>query len=199
MAEWDAAGLRWTQRDWLPGPRRADLGHSEFHGRRADGMRLSGGGEWRNSRSAAILMGGNGRSVNRRLSLRWFEPNTCHTCDLSRHRGHREPALGARCFRLLGAGWPAGGLVVAAGVEGELAEQLAGGCVDDADVQVLDEQQDGLAGVLAASADVAELAGVAEGEGSGGPVAGCGFGPGGAGGGGDRAVGQGPVRPWWLQ
>ena len=30
MAEWDAAGLRWTQRDWFPGPWRADLGHSEF-------------------------------------------------------------------------------------------------------------------------------------------------------------------------
>ena len=26
MAEWDAAGLRWTQWDWFPGPRRADLG-----------------------------------------------------------------------------------------------------------------------------------------------------------------------------
>jgi hypothetical protein len=65
-------------------------------------------------------------------------------CDLSRHRGHREPALGARWFRILGAGWPAGGLVIAVGVEGELAEELAGGCVDDLDVQVLHEQQDGL-------------------------------------------------------
>jgi hypothetical protein len=38
--------------------------------------------------------------------------------------------------------------------------------VDDPDVQVLDEQQDGLPGVLAADADVVELAGVAEGDGS---------------------------------
>ena len=29
-AEWDAAGRHWTQRDWIPRPRRADLGHSEF-------------------------------------------------------------------------------------------------------------------------------------------------------------------------
>ena len=33
-----------------------------------------------------------------------------------------------------GSGGSAGGLVVAAGVEGELAEQLAGGGVYDADV-----------------------------------------------------------------
>jgi hypothetical protein len=42
--------------------------------------------------------------------------------------------------------WPArclaGGLVVAVGVEGELAQELAGGGVDDADVQVLDEAKD---------------------------------------------------------
>jgi hypothetical protein len=36
-----------------------------------------------------------------------------------------------------GAG-PGGGLVVAARVEGELAQELAGGGVDDPDVQVLD-------------------------------------------------------------
>jgi hypothetical protein len=40
------------------------------------------------------------------------------------------------------AGGFAGGLVVAGGVDGELAEEFAGGGVDDADVQVLDEQQD---------------------------------------------------------
>jgi hypothetical protein len=64
---------------------------------------------------------------------------------------------------------------------------------DDPDVQVLERQQDGLPGVLAADADVVELAGVAEGDGSDGPylvgadavvgvggaVAGGGFGPGG--------------------
>ena len=72
-------------------------------------------------------------------------------------------------FRVLGARWSAGGLVVAVGVEGELAEEFAGGCVDDPDVQVLEEQQDGLPGVLASDADVVEFAGVAEGDGSDGP------------------------------
>ena len=47
--------------------------------------------------------------------------------------------------------WPArslaGGLVVAVGVEDELAQELAGAGVDDADVQVLDEEQDAGSGV----------------------------------------------------
>ena len=42
------------------------------------------------------------------------------------------------------------GLVVAVGVEGELSEQLAGGWVDDADVEVLDDHEDGGVGVAAA-------------------------------------------------
>ena len=63
--------------------------------------------------------------------------------------------------------------------------------------------------MLAADADVVELAGVAEGDGSDGPdlagadavvgvafpVAGGGLGPGGAGGGGGGPAGQGAVRP----
>jgi hypothetical protein len=47
----------------------------------------------------------------------------------------------------LGAAWFAGGLVVAGGVEGELAQQFAGGGVDDPDVQVAGEQQDVGSGV----------------------------------------------------
>ena len=103
------------------------------------------------------------------------------------------------------AGWPSSGLVVAVGVEDELAEQLAGGGVDDADVQVLDEEQDAGAGVGAADADVVKLAAVAQGDdaaavdtvgadavvGVAGAVAGGGFGPGCAGGGGGRPAGQG--------
>ena len=80
------------------------------------------------------------------------------------------------------------GLVAAGGVEGEAAEELAGGGVDDADVEVVDEEDDGLAGVGAADADVVHAAGAAEGDGAGlvdavvadavvGVVAG-GFGPG---------------------
>jgi hypothetical protein len=38
-----------------------------------------------------------------------------------------------------GAGWSAEGLVVAVGVEGELAEEFAGFGVDEADVAVGDE------------------------------------------------------------
>ena len=96
------------------------------------------------------------------------------------------------------AGWAAGGLVVAVGVEGEFADQFAGGGVDDADVQVLDEEQDAGSGVGPAGADVVELSVVAQGDqaggvdavgadavvGVGGAVAGAGFGAGGVGGGG---------------
>src|ERR1700722_1504554 len=107
------------------------------------------------------------------------------------------------------AWWAAGGLVVAAGVEGEFAEELAGGGVDDADVEVADEHQDAGSGVGPADADVVQPAVVAQGElavgvdavgadpvvGAGGTVAGDGFGPGCAGGGGGRPAGQGEMRP----
>src|SRR3954469_1487730 len=64
-------------------------------------------------------------------------------------------------------GWPAGGLVVAGGVDGQLAEELAGGGVDDADVQVLDEQQDVGSGEGSADADVVQAAVDAQGDASG--------------------------------
>jgi hypothetical protein len=60
---------RWqngTQQDpvgLVSGPRRADFGPLGIHGGRTDRMLVSRGGEWSNSRSAAIPMGGNGRSV----------------------------------------------------------------------------------------------------------------------------------------
>ena len=41
----------------------------------------------------------------------------------------------------------AGGLVVAAGAGGEVAEEFAGGGVDDAEVGVLDQEQDAGSGV----------------------------------------------------
>ena len=65
------------------------------------------------------------------------------------------------------AGWSAGGLVVAVGVDGELSEEFAGDGVDDSDVEVLDEQDDVGSGVGSSDADVAELAGDAEGDGAG--------------------------------
>jgi hypothetical protein len=54
-------------------------------------------------------------------------------------------------------GW-VDGLVVAGGVDDQLAQQLAGGRVDDADLEVLDEQQDGGSGVGSADTDVVEAA-----------------------------------------
>ncbi len=58
----------------------------------------------------------------------------------------------------------AGGLVVAVGVDGELAQDLAGGGVDDRDVEVVDEDLDVGSGVGSSDADVAELAFDAQGD-----------------------------------
>jgi hypothetical protein len=55
------------------------------------------------------------------------------------------------------SGWAvgrSGGLVVLGGVEDQLAEQLPGGGVDHADVQVLDEQDDVGSGMGSADAEV---------------------------------------------
>ena len=53
-------------------------------------------------------------------------------------------------------------MVVGVGVEGEVAEELAGGGVDDADVEVGDEEQDVGSGVGSSEADVVEASVVAE-------------------------------------
>jgi len=55
------------------------------------------------------------------------------------------------------------GLVVAGGVEGELADELAG-VVEDSDVSSGNEHGDGFAGVASSDADVVETSGVADGE-----------------------------------
>lgn len=55
-----------------------------------------------------------------------------------------------------------GGLVVAGGVQDELAEDLAGGGVDDGDVEVLDEESDVGSGVGSSDADVVQSAVVAQ-------------------------------------
>jgi len=99
-------------------------------------------------------------------------------------------------------------VVAVGGVEGEVAVELAGGGVDDADVEVGDEQEDAGSGVLAAEADVVEVAGDAQGDVAAGvnavvadavvgvvaAVAGRGLGAGGVGGGGGGGAGQGAVR-----
>src|SRR6202167_3120082 len=106
------------------------------------------------------------------------------------------------------ARWAAGCLVALVGVEGELAQEFAGGGVDDADVQVLDEEQDAGSGVAAAGADVVEPSLGAEGDepgvvdavgadavvGVGGPVAGDCLGAGCVGGGRGGAAGERAVR-----
>jgi hypothetical protein len=69
--------------------------------------------------------------------------------------------------RFLGrAWWHPSGLVVAGGVEGQLAEEFAGVAVDDADVEVVDEHGDGGAGAAPPDADVVEAAVVPQGEGA---------------------------------
>lgn len=115
--------------------------------------------------------------------------------------------MGSGCF-WFGAGWLAGGLVVARGVDGQFADELAGGGVADAGVQVLDGQQGAGCGVGAAGAGVVGFPVDAEGElavgvgavgadpvvGAGRAVAGGGLGPGGVGGGRGGAVRQAAVR-----
>jgi hypothetical protein len=64
---------------------------------------------------------------------------------------------------LSGAG-SAGGLVAAAGVDGELAEDLTGGGVQDGDVAVLCQDEDVGSGVGSADADGAQAPGVAKGD-----------------------------------
>ena len=58
-------------------------------------------------------------------------------------------------------------MVVAAGVEGEVAQEFAGGGVDDADVEVVDEEDDVGSGVGSSDADVVESAVVAQGDDAG--------------------------------
>jgi hypothetical protein len=91
-------------------------------------------------------------------------------------------------------------LVVAGGVEGQLAQEFSGDGVDDADVQVVDQQDDVGSGVGTSDADVVEAAVQAQGDDAGGVDAGVGTGvtaaggQGGVDGCGGGAVWQGPVR-----
>ena len=68
--------------------------------------------------------------------------------------------LSARPFGFSGwwSGWFAPALVAAGGVEGECSEDFVGGGVDDADVEVADEQDDAGSGVGSADSDVVHAA-----------------------------------------
>ena len=59
-------------------------------------------------------------------------------------------------------------MVAAGGVEGEVSEEFAGVGVDDADVEVVDDGDDGLVFVGASDADAEHLAAVSDGDFAGG-------------------------------
>ena len=80
-------------------------------------------------------------------------------CDVARHRRHLEPLT-----RLWSGLADTAGLVIDGWVEHQLADELAGGGVDDANVEAVDQHQDGDSGVSSADPDVVQPAVVAEGE-----------------------------------
>ena len=101
------------------------------------------------------------------LNQHTVSPTTVMSQDIARQPDLRIVGS-AVCHFAGGAFGCSGGLVVAGGVDGQLAEEFAGGGVDDADVEVLDEQDDAGSGVGSADADVVQPAGDAQGD-----VAGC--------------------------
>ena len=85
-----------------------------------------------------------------------FKSPLAHRCPVSGHRKPSDPRV---------RGFPAvQGLVVVFGVEGELADEFACFGVDDGDLEVLDQEQDGGAVPGPADADVVEASGSAEGD-----------------------------------
>ncbi len=146
-----------------------------------------------------------GALITRRSQVRILPPPPC---DLSRDRKRSEPSTGFGSFRF-GAGWSFGcpGALVAAGrVEGEVSEYFAGSAVDDADVEIVDEQDDAGSGVGSSDADVVEAAVDAQADGAAfvdavvtdavvgvGAGAGCCSGSGGVGDGGCGLVGESGV------
>jgi len=74
----------------------------------------------------------------------WVRVPRCLRCDVHGHRKLPDPRLCVRelviCLRV--GRLDARVVVVAVGVDGEFAQEFAGGGVDDADVEVLDEEQD---------------------------------------------------------
>lgn len=71
-------------------------------------------------------------------------------CDVSRHRRQMSRDI-------VDTSTPSDRLVVAARIEGQSADQLAGSGIEDADVAIGDEQLDRLALVGAPEADVVQL------------------------------------------
>ena len=74
--------------------------------------------------------------------------------------------LGCGCSLFGWTGWQSAGLVVPGRVQDQFADQLTGVAVDDADMQVVDEQADWSVGQAGANADVVQPAVVAQGDGA---------------------------------
>ena len=84
-----------------------------------------------------------------------FKSPLRHSCDVS---GHRKPS-NPRVRGFLGF---EAGLVADVGVESEVSEELSGGLVDDSDVEVVDDEDDGCSVECPSEADVMHAAGAAE-------------------------------------
>ena len=74
----DAAGLSWTSWDMIPKMRCADQAHSEVTDATRTGRGFHGVTNGVPAGQRPFRWVGMGSLYNRRLSLRWFEPSTCH-------------------------------------------------------------------------------------------------------------------------
>ncbi len=92
-----------------------------------------------------------------KLNMRVRFPSSA-PCDVSGHPGRPNPIdVGSAVRRSAGrSGWSPGALVALGWVEDELPDEFAGDGVDDADVKVLDEDDDAGSGVGSVDADGAE-------------------------------------------
>ncbi len=84
-----------------------------------------------------------------------FKSPLRHTCDVSRHRKPLNPRFGG--FVAFEAG-----LVADVGVECEGSEEFSGIGVDDSNIEVVDQENDGDAFVLTADGDVVHPASAAD-------------------------------------
>jgi len=169
----------------IPGREPADPGLGQAVGAccfgRGQALRGDGGDDQPGSRPHRRFAGPEVLPMSRDMCCSCPEPAHCPrcNCDVSGNTRTYECRSGCCSVRGFAAGSlrGTGGLVVAAGFEGRVAEEFAGGGVDDAGLKVLDEQDDAGSGVGSSHADVVESAAVAQGEASRvlcRPYAGCG-------------------------
>ena len=97
------------------------------------------------------------------------EPAHCPRCNCDVSGNTRTYECRSGCCSFRGCSWAPSGHRWAGSrgwVRGRVAEEFAGGGVDDAGLKVLDEQDDASSGVGSSHADVVESAAVAQGEAS---------------------------------